>query len=418
MGYIDGMKWQISQIHFPTKPIADSSGKTAIVASSADGSASEFVNGDLLRAMDSGHWREVIRQSGQATNASQLDSVKSAMQDNLSQLASDPKAFRDALKKSFGDNYDAVKAETIRQDVLSGDFSWMPVIKVVDEAVLQDTSGTQKDGQALGAYSKDENTIYISKQLLASDPQRATEILTEEVGHALDAQLNSSDAAGDEGAIFSKIVCGEAISDTELAALRSENDSGVIVVDGKELEVEYGILSKIKDKLKDVVDKVKETVKDTLKSVGDSIYDAAKDYGNFYTKGLKKIAESETFNSIMTVAQFIPIPFVQVAVRVVNMARAAYSLYQGVKHGSIGAVLEGVASVASGVGNIGSMLGNSSAFFQAASSFGTMAANASVAFRTMAVGDFSEVAGFASSFFAGSGSGIGRTMTTVGKAAD
>jgi len=131
-----------------------------------------------------------------ANDFSGLEAAKSAMQSNLKQSASDPEAFHETMKKSFGGSYDKAKAEVIRQQVLNNDFSWMPDIKVVDESVLQDQSGAQGEGAGLGAYSKDTDTIYISAQLLKSDPEKATQILTEEVGHGLDTRLNTSDAAG------------------------------------------------------------------------------------------------------------------------------------------------------------------------------------------------------------------------------
>ena len=196
-----------------------------------------------------------------------LEAVKSAMKNNLTELASSPEEFHAAMEKSFGASYNKAEAEQIRQQVLDGDFSWMPDIQVVDESVLVDQSGQQTSGTALGAYSKDNDTIYISRQLLESDPQKATEILTEEVGHGLDARLNTSDAAGDEGDIFSRIVGGEEISEAELTELKAENDSGTIIVDGKEVEVEYGLFSGIKKAFKGVG----KAIKGAVKGVGSAI---------------------------------------------------------------------------------------------------------------------------------------------------
>ena len=67
--------------------------------------------------------------------------------------------------------------------------------------------------------------------------------------------------------------------------------------------------------------------------------------------------QSKLFNSILTVAQFIPIPIVQAVVGVINMAKAAYMTAQGIKHGSIGMVLGGVAGVAAGVASAVAALG-------------------------------------------------------------
>jgi len=153
-------------------------------------------------------------QSAINNDSAGLEAAKAAVENNLTQLASDPDKFHEVLNKSFGGNYNKAEAEQIRQQVLEGDFSWMPKIEVVSQSVLQDRSNTQGSGTALGAYSKDTDTIYISRELLASDPDKAAQILLEETGHALDARLNTSDAAGDEGDIFARLTTGESISDS------------------------------------------------------------------------------------------------------------------------------------------------------------------------------------------------------------
>lgn len=368
-----------------------------------------------------------------ANSSPELEDAKAKFQENLTQLASDPKAFHEAMQKAFGDSYDTTKAEAIRQQVLEGDFSWMPDIQVVDQSVLQDQSGTQTSGTALGAYSKDTDTIYISQQLLESDPDKALQILTEEVGHGLDARLNTSDAAGDEGDIFSRLVGGEAISDAELADLKAENDSGVIIVDGKEVEVEYGLFSGVKKFAKKVVGGVKDAVSgavdavsDAVSSVADSVSsafdsvvgvwsDAWSAIGDFYTDTFKKITQSKWFGTVMMVAQFIPIPIVQVAVRVVNIAMAAYSVYQGVKHGSVSAVLGGVASMAGGVGKIGGILGKTGGVFATATKVANVANQASAAYQVLAKGDFTAAASFASNYFGGTSTEAGRIFDTASK---
>ncbi|MFK7994295.1 MAG: hypothetical protein AB8B87_09160 [Granulosicoccus sp.] len=353
----------------------------------------------------------------QATNAaiandtSGLEAARAAMQEDLKQLASDPKAFHEAMRKSFGDSYDQTKAEAIRQQVLNDDFSWMPDIQVVDESVLQDQSGTQSAGGGLGAYSKDNDTIYISRQLLQSDPDKAAQILTEEVGHALDARLNTSDAAGDEGDIFARLVGGEEISEAELSALKSENDSGVIVVDGKEIEVEFGWLSKTFKK----ITKPFRSLGKAISRGFSAITDLASDAWNGIKKGFKKLMQSKIFNTILMIAQFIPIPVVQIAVRVINIAKAAYSVYQGVKHGSAAMILGGVAGVAGGVGGVGKMLGASSGFVDTATRIATTARTAGAAYQAIAKGDFAAAAGLASNYFGGSETSLGRTFGAAGQ---
>lgn len=391
-----------------------------------------------------------------ATDSAGLEAARSAVENNLTELASDPEKFHQTLTKSFGDNYDQAKAETIRQQVLSGDFSWMPEIKVVDASVLADQSGQQTDGQALGAYSKDGDTIYISRQLLQSDPAKAAQILTEEVGHGLDARLNQSDAAGDEGDIFARLVGGESISDAELSTLRSENDSGTIMVDGKEVEVEYGFFKSIKKAIKGVVSGVTGVVKsvgdgilklaetnigfivDAHKALGSAVKSAASVAGKFggallspflaavqvvhkgglsklwngLKTGFEKLMNNKLFNQILMVAQFIPIPVVQLVVRGINLAKAAYALYQGVKHGSIGHVLSGVAGVAGGVGSFGKLLGASEKFISTANKISTMADKGSKVYAAIAEKDFATAASLAKDFFSGRAASAGKAPSS------
>jgi len=268
-----------------------------------------------------------------------LSAVKEKMQAQFKDNASNHDAFHTLMKKSFGESYDYAKAENIRQQSLQGDFSWMPEIKLVDAATLNSTSGQQ--GMAQGAYSKENDTIYLSRDLATSDPSKAAEVLTEEVGHALDARLNTSDAAGDEGRIFAILSGGGEISDAELNELRSENDSGTIVVDGKEVEVEF-FIKKLFKKAKKAVKKVGRAIGKGIKKIGTTIKDGVSKAWDTVKKGFKKVMESKLFNNILMVAQFIPIPVVQIAVRAINIAKAAYGVYQGVKHGSIGMIAGGV----------------------------------------------------------------------------
>jgi hypothetical protein len=95
-----------------------------------------------------------------------------------------------------------------------------PKLVVVDEAQLHG---------ARAAYDLASDTIYATR---AAD----IGVLIEELGHAIDARVNKSDAPGDEGAIFASFVTGKEI---DVAALKAENDHGTIVIDGKTVAVEF-----------------------------------------------------------------------------------------------------------------------------------------------------------------------------------
>ena len=229
----------------------------------------------------------------------QLQQTMQGFQNQFTNSAKDADAFHSLMQTAFGDKYDKKEAENIRQQTLAGDFSWMPEVKVVDESTLADTSGTQGSGIGMGAYDSSSDTIYLSKELLAGDPQKAVDILTEEVGHAIDTRVNTSDSAGDEGELFAKLVGGEELSAEQIQAARSENDHGTIEIDGKTVEVEYGMFSFITDPIKEhIIDPIKEhvidPVVDTIKDVGGAISDGITSVGDALSDGVNWIGDKVT----------------------------------------------------------------------------------------------------------------------------
>ena len=133
------------------------------------------------------------------------------------------------LETAFGTSYDVVKATQLRQQWQSRDFSQLPPITVKNLG----NSGI------FGAYSSSINKIYISQALIDSgDATTLKAVLLEEIGHFIDAQINSSDTPGDEGQLFSALVRGEVLTEEQIAAIREENDAATITVDGQAISVE------------------------------------------------------------------------------------------------------------------------------------------------------------------------------------
>ena len=90
---------------------------------------------------------------------------------------------------------------------------------------------------AQGAFGND--TIYLSEEVLATgDVELVTRVLLEEIGHFIDASINSSDAPGDEGAIFAEFVLNQELDSQRLALLQAEDDSTVVNLDGSEIVIE------------------------------------------------------------------------------------------------------------------------------------------------------------------------------------
>ncbi|AKV67559.1 beta strand repeat-containing protein [Microcystis panniformis] len=133
------------------------------------------------------------------------------------------------LETAFGTSYDVVKATQLRQQWQSRDFSQLPPITVKNLG----NSGI------FGAYSSSTNKIYISQTLIDSgDATTLSAVLLEEIGHFIDAQINSSDTPGDEGQLFSALVRGEVLTGEQIAAIQGENDAATITVDGQAISVE------------------------------------------------------------------------------------------------------------------------------------------------------------------------------------
>ncbi|TRV18499.1 MAG: hypothetical protein EWV40_17180 [Microcystis flos-aquae Mf_WU_F_19750830_S460] len=140
------------------------------------------------------------------------------------------------LETAFGTSYDVVKATQLRQQWQSRDFSQLPPITVKNLG----NSGI------FGAYSSSTNRIYISQALIDSgDATTLKAVLLEEIGHFIDAQINSSDTPGDEGQLFSALVRGEVLTEEQIAAIRGENDAATITVDGQAVSVEMASIPKI-----------------------------------------------------------------------------------------------------------------------------------------------------------------------------
>jgi len=162
-------------------------------------------------------------------NSSIADSqVQEEFQQQFANLASDKKAFHGVLQDAFGENYDAQAGEAIRRQTLSGVFSWMPTIEFVDSTVL---------GDGVGAYDSENDRVLLNNDF--KDSNLLSRVFTEEVGHALDARLNTADTAGDEGELFQNLVAGEAPTMAERQRMLNDDDHGTVMVDGKSVEVEF-----------------------------------------------------------------------------------------------------------------------------------------------------------------------------------
>ncbi|MEQ8958888.1 MAG: hypothetical protein RLP02_13345, partial [Coleofasciculus sp. C2-GNP5-27] len=140
--------------------------------------------------------------------------------------------FLPTVNLTFGNPFHAEKATKLRQELAAKDFKSLPTIEI--------RTATELNG-ANGAFAVATNTIYLSQDYIienSDNPQGIVEVLLEEIGHAVDAQINSVDAPGDEGAIFSDLVQGVELDQPTLEVLKAEDDTATITLDGEVIQVE------------------------------------------------------------------------------------------------------------------------------------------------------------------------------------
>jgi Ca2+-binding RTX toxin-like protein len=146
--------------------------------------------------------------------------------------------FETILTTSFGSKIDLSKVSILRQQWLHGDFSLIPPIDILSHGEL---------GNANGGYAASEDKIFVSSDLITQNQNNSnaiTGLLLEEFGHKLDRFFNGNiDSAGDEGEIFSRLISGQTLSSATLARLKAEDDTAVIIVDGRVVSIEQQIIN-------------------------------------------------------------------------------------------------------------------------------------------------------------------------------
>jgi len=136
-----------------------------------------------------------------------------------------------AASEALGLNGEPLLLQRLVGQWAAGDFSALPPIVLLPASAMPG---------AAGAYALSTGTIYLNADWLQSaSQQQALAVLSEELGHHLDGLLNASDTPGDEGELFAALLQpGRVSSEAERRALQAENDRGVVLVAGRELEVE------------------------------------------------------------------------------------------------------------------------------------------------------------------------------------
>jgi Ca2+-binding RTX toxin-like protein len=231
--------------------------------------------------------------------AESLPILEQAIQDtqrSLTRLATNDH-FLQALAQAFGDHFDALAAENLRQQWGSGNFQNLPQI---------DLRSSSEIAEARGAFSSDTHKIYLSENYLtrsAITSAAIADVLLEEIGHFVDSQINRIDSPGDEGAIFSAFAQGHSLTPLQLQQAQLENDQTIVTLDGKQITLERAPIytgTNLND-LRTGLDQLLTTLQSAIESqvfsngvplLGDSLKGSANDAVKFVNQ-LKAAFDSE-----------------------------------------------------------------------------------------------------------------------------
>lgn len=169
------------------------------------------------------------RVSNNTDSPNQLKKDIKVLFDNL--YKKDPENFKKILSSVYSQK-DPAKLNELIQKFEKGELP-LPDIKFMSSEALKGANG---------AYSSENGgTIYLNESL-KENKSALLSVLIEETGHHLDNILGGSDSKGDEGQmLLASINKGEPLNKEEMSLLKQERDSGKIVVDGKEIDVEFAL---------------------------------------------------------------------------------------------------------------------------------------------------------------------------------
>ncbi|WP_254563763.1 BPSL0067 family protein [Oscillatoria sp. HE19RPO] len=171
----------------------------------------------------------------------EFDPVTNALaqiHNQLQQFASSPD-FQNQMNIAFGNDIDVEAVQDLADNWSQGIFN-PPVIDIVNAADIN---------RANGAFAVATNTIYLSREFVTENagvPEAIAAVLLEEIGHDIDRQINISDAAGDEGFIFAGFVQGTGFDAAELQAIKAEDDTITVMLDGQAILIEQSYTSLVK----------------------------------------------------------------------------------------------------------------------------------------------------------------------------
>ncbi|NET20297.1 MULTISPECIES: hypothetical protein [unclassified Okeania] len=206
-----------------------------------------------------------------------------SLEESLKVIATDG-SLLPIFEVAFGNQFEREKVEDLRRKWEGENLEWLPKIDIRSAAEINGANG---------AFAGANNTIYLAAEYISQNVgngEAIANLLLEEVGHFVDYEINQVDTSGDEGDIFAQLVQGVELNEQELQALKTEDDTALVNIDGQQIQIEQNV--------KELLDTVSGAINDILDGLKD-----AKTVVEGVTSGLKEyltVIQAAIDNQIFT----------------------------------------------------------------------------------------------------------------------
>jgi hypothetical protein len=140
--------------------------------------------------------------------------------------------FSNYAQIAFGDRFNQSKINALEGSANGSDLGVLPDFQLLSGEVM---------GNAKGAFSAQTHSIYLNRDFVTQNldnPSAVADVVVEELGHSIDSVFGAGDAQGDEGEILAKLTRNGVIDPSTLQALKAEDDSATIIINGQQIAIE------------------------------------------------------------------------------------------------------------------------------------------------------------------------------------
>jgi PAP2 superfamily/Domain of unknown function (DUF4114)/Bacterial Ig-like domain len=210
----------------PLAPTAVDPIFTTAQLTSSNSTDSSYPNSNLSSSFKTSSFSAIDRALSREGNGSQFTQAVN----NLLKEFFTKDNYLTNLKTAFGNGIDTKVAADIAHQATTANSLILPVVEILTQKQLNG---------AEGGFDATNHKIYLAKEIVATGNLKTiASVAIEEIGHYLDTQLNTQDAAGDEGQIFEQLVNGQAFTTSQLAAMQAEDDRSTIYINGQATTIE------------------------------------------------------------------------------------------------------------------------------------------------------------------------------------